>query len=80
MFFHSNAFTMGMTKKGEINKIRTKPRPANGSLINNATATPKTTVMAITLPSSSKVLPMAVMNEGSVTVRITYSDQRMVLE
>ena len=67
MCFHSSAFTVGMTKKGEISSTRTTPRPGNGSSISSASATPPTTVMAMTLPSSSSVLTMAVQNDGSVT-------------
>ena len=67
MFFHSSALTVGMTKKGEINRMRTSPRPASGSLISRAMSTPKTTVMPITLPSNSRVFMMAAPNDGSVT-------------
>ena len=52
MFFHSSAFTVGMTKNGEINNNRTTLRPANGSWTSSAIKTPNTTVMAITLPNS----------------------------
>ncbi|MNT62407.1 hypothetical protein D3C72_2001260 [compost metagenome] len=67
MFFHISAFTVGMTKNGEISSTRTMPRPANGSLMSSAIAMPNTTVMRITLPSSKMVLTTAVPNEGSVT-------------
>ena len=66
MFFHSSALTVGMTKKGEISSTRTRPRPAKGSLISKAIATPSTTVMAITLPKSTRVLLTAEPKEGSV--------------
>jgi hypothetical protein len=67
MCFHSSAFTVGMTKKGEISSSRTMPRPGKGSLISSASAMPPTTVMTITLPSSSRVLITVAVNDGSVT-------------
>jgi hypothetical protein len=67
MCFHSSAFTVGITKKGEISSTRTMPRPGKGSSISSASATPPTTVIAITLPSSSAVLPTALVKDGSVT-------------
>ena len=67
MCFHSSAFTVGITKNGEISSTRTTPRPGKGSSISSASATPPTTVMTMTLPSSSSVLTIAVQNDGSVT-------------
>ena len=67
MFFHISAFTVGMTKNGEISNTRTMPRPGNGSLMSNAIAMPTTTVIRMTLPSSHTVLSTAVLNDGSVT-------------
>ena len=32
MFFHSNAFTVGMMKKGDISMTRTMPRPRKGTV------------------------------------------------
>ncbi|MDT4868492.1 hypothetical protein FQZ97_1034570 [compost metagenome] len=67
MFFHISAFTVGMTKNGEMSSTRTRPRPAKGSLISRAMAVPTTTVIPITLPSSSRVFITAVPKDGSVT-------------
>ena len=67
MCFHSSAFTVGMTKKGEISSTRTMPRPGNGSLTSSASATPSTTVMTITLPISTSVFHTAGQKSGSVT-------------
>ena len=56
MCFQSNAFTVGITKKGEINKILTKACPGNGLLINKAIAKPKPTVITTTLNNRISVL------------------------
>jgi len=66
MCFHSSAFTVGITKKGEINSTRTRPRPGNGASINSARATPRIAVITMTLPSSSTVFTTAAENDGSV--------------
>ena len=49
MCFHSSALAVGMTKNGEISSTRTMPRPGNGSLTSSARATPRITVIAITV-------------------------------
>ena len=67
MCFHRSALTVGITKNGEISSTRTMPWPGNGSFTSSAIRMPITTVMRITLPSSSKVLRIAVPNDGSVT-------------
>jgi hypothetical protein len=46
MCFHSSAFTVGITKKGEISSTRTMPRPGNGSLTSRRAAMPITTVIS----------------------------------
>lgn len=66
MFFHSRALTVGMTKNGEISRMRTSPRPASGSLISKAISVPATTVIPITLLSSTMVFHTAAPNDGSV--------------
>ena len=73
MCFHSSALTVGITKNGEISSTRTMPCPGNGSLTSSAIRMPSTTVIAITLPSSSSVLTMAVPNDGSVTKYLKFS-------
>ena len=67
MCFHSSALAVGMTKKGEISSTRTMPRPGNGSLTSSARATPSTTVIAITEPSSDSVFSTDGPKSGSVT-------------
>ena len=67
MCFHSSAFTVGITKKGEISSTRTMPRPGKGSFTSSASATPSTTVMTITLPISTSVFHTAGQKSGSVT-------------
>ena len=66
MFFHSSALTVGMTKKGEMSRMRTSPRPAKGSLISKAISVPKTTVIPITLLNRTMVFHTAAPNDGSV--------------
>ena len=66
MCFHSRALTVGMTKKGEISRMRTMLRPGKGASTSSASKMPPTTVIRITLPSSSRVLMTAAPNDGSV--------------
>ena len=66
MCFQSNAFTVGITKKGEINKILTNDCPGKGLLIRSAIARPKPTVIITTLPNNISVLIIESKNAGLV--------------
>ena len=44
MLIQRTAFTAGITKKGEISKTRTMPRPGKVLLIKTAIKTPRMTV------------------------------------
>ena len=67
MCFHSSALTVGMMKKGEIRRMRTRLRPGKGASVRSAIRVPRMTVIRTTLPTSSRVFIVAVMNDGSVT-------------
>ncbi|MDR6358027.1 hypothetical protein Q3H58_004698 [Pseudomonas psychrotolerans] len=67
-FFQISALTVGMMKKGEIKSTRTMPRPKNSLASSSAEiSTPKTTLIANTLPTSSRVLVMPGQKPASVT-------------
>ena len=59
MFFQISALTVGMTKNGAITSRRQMLRPGNSRSSRTAKSVPKTSVMASTSPTSSRVLPMA---------------------
>ncbi len=57
-----------MMKNGEINSTRTMPRPKNSLASSSAEiSTPKITLIASTLPTSSRVLPAPGKKPLSVT-------------
>ena len=66
MFFHTSAATGGITKNGEITRMRTIPWPKIGWSISIAMAMPPTTVITRTPSTMESVLPIACQNAGSV--------------
>ena len=65
MFFHTSAATGGMTKNGEITRMRTTPCPKIGWSMSSATAMPPTTVIASTPSTMASVLRIACQKAGS---------------
>ena len=55
MFFHTSAATGGMTKNGDMTRMRTMPWPHIGWSRSRASRMPKTMVMARTLMTSTSV-------------------------
>ena len=66
MFFQTSAATGGMTKKGEITRMRTMPWPKIGWSSSSASAMPPMTVMSSTPPTSSSVFQIDWKKAGSV--------------
>ena len=64
MFFHTSAATGGMTKKGEITRMRTMPWPHIGWSISSASRMPPMTVISSTLTTMMRVLRIACRNAG----------------
>src|SRR6202046_2352612 len=65
-FFHTNALTVGMTKKGAITMSRRIFKPNTGWSISNATSIPPPTLMTSTEITRINVLKSAVRKSGSV--------------
>ena len=55
MFFQTSAETVGMTKKGAITRMRTIPCPQIGWSSSSASSDAKTTVIASTPPTMTRV-------------------------
>ena len=64
MFFHTSAATGGMTKKGEMIRMRTMPCPQIGWSSSSASRMPRMTVIASTLTTISSVLTIDWMKAG----------------
>ena len=64
MFFQTSAATGGITKNGEITRIRTIPCPKIGWSIRSAMAMPPTTVMSSTPSTIQSVLRIACQKAG----------------
>ncbi len=56
MFFHTSAATGGMTKKGEMTRMRTMPWPQIGWSSSSASRMPPMTVITSTLTTITSVL------------------------
>ena len=69
MFFQMRAATGGITKKGEITRMRTKPWPHMGWSSRSASRMPPITVMASTLMTRISVLTMDCEKAGSEKAR-----------
>ena len=66
MFFQTSAATGGITKNGEITRMRTIPWPKIGWSISSAMAMPPITVIASTPSTMERVLRIACQKAGSV--------------
>jgi hypothetical protein len=64
MFFHTSAATGGMTKNGEITRMRTIPWPKIGWSSRSASRTPPMMVIRSTAPTMISVLRMAKKKAG----------------
>ena len=67
MFFHTSAETVGITKKGAMTRMRTKPCPHIGWFNRMASKMPKPTVIASTPPTIISV----VITEGQKALEVT---------
>ncbi len=56
MFFQTSAATGGMTKNGEMTRMRTMPCPHIGWSSSSASRMPPITVISSTLPTRTSVL------------------------
>ena len=73
-FFQSSALTVGMMKNGEISNTRTAPRPKNSPASSSAAmSTPNATLIASTLPTSSRVFSAPGRKPASVTKKVKFS-------
>ena len=66
MFFQTSAATGGMTKNGEMTRMRTIPWPKIGWSIRSATPMPPITVIRSTPTTMESVLRIACQKAGSV--------------
>jgi len=66
MFFHTSAATGGMTKNGEMTRMRTIPCPKIGWSMSSATPTPPTMVIRSTPRTMASVFLIACQKAGSV--------------
>ena len=66
MFFQISAATGGMTKKGEMIRMRTMPWPHIGWSSSRASMMPPSTVMTSTLNTRISVLTIEAWKAGSV--------------
>ena len=66
MFFQTSAATGGITKNGEMTRMRTIPWPKIGWSIRSATPMPPTTVMTSTPRTMQRVFLIACQKAGSV--------------
>ncbi len=65
MFFQTSAATGGITKNGEMTRMRTIPCPKIGWSISSATPMPPITVIASTPRTMARVLRIACQKAGS---------------